>query len=229
MQNQTTHILITDDDPNLLATVGDILRVKGYEPVLTSTGADALMQVEQKRIQVALIDLRLEDMSGMAVMQGIKARSPETECILLTGHASQATAIEAMQLGAYGYFQKPFDVEQVLLSIRRVTEKQAMGDALKQSEAQYRLLADHMIDTVWLMDMNLKTTYISPSVEKMRGYTLDELQQLPLDQNLAPDSFQLAMEVFAAEMPRIMTDPTYSFQRTMNLEGGRHCLGGKQI
>ena len=73
-------------------------------------------------------------MSGLKILSAIKARSPETECILLTGHASQNTAIEAIQMGVYGYFQKPFDMEQVLLSIQRALEKSAAEKALRKSE-----------------------------------------------------------------------------------------------
>jgi len=101
---------------------------------------------------------------------------------------------------------------------RDITERKRADVALRQAEAQYRLLADHIKDTVWLMDMNLKTTYISPSVEKLRGYTLKELEQLPLDQQLAPASFQLAMDAFSEEMLKVMADPAYFILRVLELE-----------
>jgi PAS domain S-box-containing protein len=75
-----------------------------------------------------------------------------------------------------------------------------------------------MKDTIWLMDMNLKTTYISPSVEKLRGYALEELQQLPLNQQLTPASFQLAMDAFSEEIPKVMADSIYFISRTLELE-----------
>lgn len=68
------------------------------------------------------------------------------------------------------------------------------------------------------MDMNLKTTYIIPSVEKLRGFSLTELQQLPLEQHLTPASFQLAMNTLAVEMPKVVADSTYSFSRALELE-----------
>ena len=74
--------------------------------------------------------------------------------------------------------------------IRDITERKQTEELLKQSEAQYRLLADHMKDQVWIMDLDLKVTYISPSVEKLLGYTLDELKQLPLDKLLPATSLQ---------------------------------------
>ncbi len=77
-----------------------------------------------------------------------------------------------------------------------VTERQQASEALRASGAQYRLLADHMTDTVWLMDMDLRFIYISPSVTRLRGYTLDELNALPLDRQMPPDSFDRAMGHF---------------------------------
>ena len=81
---------------------------------------------------VALIDLKLEDMSGLEVMEKIKERSPDTECIVLTGYATQASAIEAVNLGAYGYVQKPYEIEQLLVTIRRAIEKREAQEALRE-------------------------------------------------------------------------------------------------
>ena len=93
MEPKILRILLVDDDPNLLATMSDILKVKGFEPIPVGTGAAALAQTEQQSIDVVLIDLQLGDMPGLDVLRGIKTRSPGTECILLTGHASQGSAI----------------------------------------------------------------------------------------------------------------------------------------
>ncbi len=99
-----------------------------------------------------------------------------------------------------------------------ITERKRAEEAMRASEAEYRLLADHMRDTVWLMDMNLKTTYCSPSVQKSRGYTVAEIEQMPLDQHLTPASLELMLETFGEEMARVQADPTYSFLRTLELE-----------
>lgn len=120
-----THIFIVDDDSGLRTTLAKILEARGYSPIAFEKGKEALERLKQEMPVVALIDLRLADTSGLELLEGIKASAPDTECILLTGYASQTSAIEAVNLGAYGYLQKPYDVDQLLVMIRRAVEKQA--------------------------------------------------------------------------------------------------------
>ena len=133
-------LLIVDDDSNLRKTLSDIFRVKGYAPIAVATGQVALDRVEEERPAVALVDLRLEDMSGLEVVREIKKCSPGTECILLTGYASQESAIEAVNLGAYSYVQKPYDIEQLLVTIRRAIEKREAVEALRRRNRELVLL-----------------------------------------------------------------------------------------
>ena len=197
MDNQLPRILILDDDTSLLVTLVDILKGKGYEPISVQTGAAALEKVEQISIDVALIDLRLGDISGLEALKGIKTRCPKAECILMTGYASQSSAIEAIQLGAYGFFQKPFDMEELLLSIYRALEKHSTEEALRQSEAQYRLLANNISDVIWTLDLETGCfTYISPSVERLRGFTVEEVLAQDLSLAFTPASLETIQKVF---------------------------------
>ncbi len=91
-------------------------------------------------------------------------------------------------------------------------------EALREREAQYRLLSEHTTDSVWLMDMDLKTTYHSPSISKIRGFTAQEIMELPLAQNLTPESLKLASALFLEELPRVVADPDYNPILTLELE-----------
>ena len=102
---------------------------------------------------------------------------------------------------------------------RDITERKLAQIALEKSEAQYRLLADHMKDQVWLMDLNLKVTYVSPSVEKLLGYTFEEFQTIPLKRLLIAESFPEVMNLFSNEMPTALASPLdYVFDRSVELE-----------
>ncbi|MDD5344697.1 MAG: PAS domain S-box protein, partial [Smithella sp.] len=102
---------------------------------------------------------------------------------------------------------KPVGVRGAIVDI---TEHKRSEELLKKSEEKYRLLADHMKDQVWLMDLDLKWTYISPSMEKLLGYTLEELIQLPLDKLLTATSLQKAMEHFSIQMSKALPISTSS-------------------
>jgi PAS domain S-box-containing protein len=110
-------------------------------------------------------------------------------------------------------------VEGIVLNYHDVTEQKQAEDLLKKNEAKYRLLADHMKDQVWLMDLNLHATYISPSVEKLLGYTLEEIDALPLDKILTASSLQKGNDFLSAEISKALaTPPTYSLKQLMELE-----------
>lgn len=169
-----TSILIVDDDPNFRKTLSGILRTRGYAPLAAATGKAALDRVKEEMPAVALIDLRLEDMSGLEVMGKIKERCPGTECIALTGYASQASAIEAVNLGAYSYEQKPCDMEQLLVTIRRAVEKREAAEALRESEDRYRSFVQNFHGIAFRGDMNFVPMFFNGAVEAITGYTEDE-------------------------------------------------------
>ena len=167
-------IFIVDDDAGLRRTLSDTLRDKGYAPIAAATGKVALDRIQEEMPAVALIDLMLEDMSGLEVMKEIKKCSPGTECIVLTGYASQASAIEAVNLGAYSYVQKPYDVDQLLVTIRRATEKREAQEALQESEARFRMVTEGALVGVYIIQDHT-FRYVNPALAQVFGYGTDEL------------------------------------------------------
>ena len=178
-------ILIVEDDPKTRKTLSDILKAKGYSPMTADSGRDALSKLKEAIPVVALIDLKLEDMSGLKVMKEIKERSPGTECIIITGYASRASAIEAVNTGAYAYIEKPYDMEQLLLAIRRAIEKREADEALRESEKKYRSLITNIPDVTWTTDDKFKTSFVSPNAENVFGYTQEEIYEG--DNNVFPE------------------------------------------
>lgn len=129
-------VLIIDDDPNLRKTLSDILRTKGYDVVSAKDGAEGIGLLQERPVDIALIDLRLPDMSGIEVLAEVKKRSPSTDAIILTGNATLDSAIEATNRGAFSYLQKPYDIDQLLLHLKRAMEKRASEEEIIRQSSE---------------------------------------------------------------------------------------------
>jgi diguanylate cyclase (GGDEF)-like protein len=160
---QKIQILIVDDDPNLRKTLADILRVKGYEPSVATGGAEAIAAAEHEKFSLALIDLMLPDMPGLDVMARIKAISPLTETIILTGNASLDSAIEATGQGAFSYLLKPYQMDDLLLNIRHGVEHQQAQEEIRRLASFPRLTPIPEIE----VNSSGEVTYANPAAEKL--------------------------------------------------------------
>lgn len=173
----TQNILIIDDDHNLRNTLVDILELRGFKSTAVGSGKQALECANNEVFQIALIDLRLEDMPGLEVLKAIKEISPDTECIIMTGYASAETAIQAVNLGAYSYVQKPYDIDQLILTIDRAREKSLSRQALNESEERYRQLYEGAIDGILVTDLKGRILEYNAAFLKILHYTPQELQE----------------------------------------------------
>lgn len=163
-------ILIVDDDPGLLKTLSDILAARGYRVNAVETGREALDFLAGEAPEVALIDLKLREGSGLDVLRHVRSRPSHTQCIVLTGVGTRETAIEAVNLGAYGFIQKPYDPEQLLLTIQRAIEKSQYERALKRSEQQYRRLFDEIPIGLFQRTLDGKLVDVNRAMVEMLGY-----------------------------------------------------------
>ncbi|MFM8322835.1 MAG: response regulator [Chloroflexota bacterium] len=177
-------ILVTDDDPLLRKTLGSILEFKGFTPIEVGTGREALQHAAQRPFAVALIDLRLDDMPGLELLRAIKRFSPDTECIMLTGYASQESAIEAMNQGAFSYMQKPYDIEQLLVTIQRALERGITRHALHKSEDIFRSFLEQSSDAIILADEQGAILQWSQGAEKLFGRCREDVLGRQLEQVL---------------------------------------------
>jgi two-component system cell cycle sensor histidine kinase/response regulator CckA len=92
------------------------------------------------------------------------------------------------------------DRDYVLSVVRDITQRKQAEEALRESEQKYRFITEKMADAVWLMDMDFKPTFISPSVTRILGYTPEEIQVLSLNEVLTPESLEFAMKTIATEL-----------------------------
>lgn len=110
-------------------------------------------------------------------------------------------------------------VEAVIINLHDITARQRAEDTLKKIEKRYRLLAEHMKDQLWIMDLNLNLSYATPSVERLLGYTFEELKKITLNKLLTAESFTKAMDFYAREMSIALAAPSgYLLERPLELE-----------
>jgi PAS domain S-box-containing protein len=121
-------VLVVDDEAGFAATLSDILTTKGYRAVIAESGHAAMEIVQHEPVDLALVDLRLPDMSGVDVLARLRESSPRTEVIILTGNASLETAVRALNSGAFGYLEKPYDIDRLFLLIEHALARRARRD-----------------------------------------------------------------------------------------------------
>lgn len=192
-------ILVVDDDADFRRTLCDLLSARGFSPSAVADGHAAIGAVAEDPPCVAVIDLRLQDMSGLEVKRSIKEDPSDTECILLTGYASQESAIEALNLGAYSYLQKPYDVDQLMLQIQRASERWEARRALRASEERYREIVNRAEDIIYTHDDAGNFTSVNPAAASIYGHTVEEMLQLNIADIVAPEYLHLAYQKTRAE------------------------------
>ena len=106
-------ILIIDDDKDTLETLRDVLQEKGYWIETAKTGKEAIMTAREWFFDIALIDLKLPDMSGITVLKIFQLKYPHMIKIMITGHTELQNTVDAMNVGANAYIMKPIDHERL--------------------------------------------------------------------------------------------------------------------
>ena len=120
-------VLVVDDKANMLKLFAKIL-ADGYELSTAADGASALSLVATQDFDVVVTDLRMPGADGFEVLKAVKARSPSTEVVMMTGYATVGDAVRAMKIGAYDYLEKPFDPDGAALAVARAAERKRLRD-----------------------------------------------------------------------------------------------------
>jgi DNA-binding NtrC family response regulator len=121
--HKSLRILFVDDEKPLQELMRAELPRLGHEVTVCPDGKAAIKALEKSTFDAAILDLRMPGMTGIEVLEQLKAISPDTEAIVMTGHASMETAIDAMRLGSFDYITKPCKLTEIEAVLRRVTEK----------------------------------------------------------------------------------------------------------
>ncbi len=127
-------ILIVDDETSLVNSLGFALRAEGYAVASAGTGEAGLLAAQASPPSLVLLDLRLPDGSGLDFLDRLRAALPDVPVVMISAHGDTRAAVQAVKRGAVDYLTKPFDLDDLLVTLRAALERQRMA----QEIARYR-------------------------------------------------------------------------------------------
>ncbi len=149
-------ILIVDNEPALARAMFESLDRVGYRCTLATSGLEGKKKLEQNTYDIVVTDMVMNDFDGMQVLALAKQLLPESEVIMITGHATVLKAVEAMRQGAFNFLEKPVTPNQ----LRTITEKAAQAVSLRQTNVELRRRLDEKFGFEGLV-------YSSPSMQHL--------------------------------------------------------------
>ncbi len=246
------NIILTIGNDNTVQALVNALQQQGLEIITVSYSA-GVQRARSTSPDLILLDIIANTAIGFETLLQLQKDklTQNTPVILLTASADTENKVKGLEMGAASYLSAPFQVENVSACIeqnlahirlkdalkeknaqleREIAKRKLVEDRLRESEERYRLLADNATDVIWTMDMNLRFTYISPSVELHRGYTPEEAMALSLEQTLPPDSLAKVTKIFAQALQNAKNmTPEALRAATSTVEIENYCKNGSTI
>jgi len=130
-------VLVIDDRENMLRMMRELLQER-FEVITCRSGPEGLEVFRQSLPDLVVTDVRMPDVSGMDVLRAVKKHSPDTEVVLMTAYGEIGQAVEAVKAGAYHYVLKPFEPEEMLLTLEKALERKRLRErtAVLQREVE---------------------------------------------------------------------------------------------
>ena len=140
MEKIEGRILLVDDEEQFLKVLSERLEVRGLKVNSVTSGEDALARVEEQNFDVIVVDLAMPGIDGIETLRRLKEKDPDSEIIMLTGHGTVHSGIEAMKLGAEDFLEKPVDIGELLERIGEAKDKRLLVLEKKSQDAIKKIL-----------------------------------------------------------------------------------------
>jgi two-component system nitrogen regulation response regulator NtrX len=139
-------ILIVDDEPGIRQSLRGVFEDEGLSTETVSTGEECLKKIEQDSYDLVLLDIWLPGIDGLDTLRKVREKAPHTHVIMISGHATIATAVTATKLGAYDFIEKPLSLEHTLLTVRNALSHRRLEQAnnllRSQLEARFNIVGE---------------------------------------------------------------------------------------
>lgn len=146
MDASKPNILVVDDEMGPRESLKMILNPY-YNVLVADRGAQAIEMLKEHPVDLVTLDLKMPGLTGINVLEKVKAHDPDIEAIIITGYGSLDTAIEGLRLGAFDYISKPFDVNHILSLVRRGLERRTAKAKLRQVKSDFLSNVSHELRT----------------------------------------------------------------------------------
>ena len=166
MTESENRILIVDDEESMRRFLSILLEKEGYQVSLASSGEEALQQLKERSFGLLITDLKMPGMNGVELLEHVTTSDPTLPVVILTAFASDASAVEAMEKGAYQYLEKKAKNDEIVLvvknalSMRRIqSENQLLKSQIKRTHTERRIIgkADSMQKVFAMVDKVAQT------------------------------------------------------------------------
>lgn len=178
MSGVAASVLVIDDEKEMRNSLNVLLIHSGFSTVAASSVEDGLDALGRNFFDVVVTDYFLPDGTGSDIMKYCREYCPKTRVIVMTGHASVETAVEALRQGAFDYVIKPFDFDLLFHAIQRALEHISMMDEIALAKERYRALIEDMNEG-YLIVRDGHVHYANAKMADILNCRLDELVQMP--------------------------------------------------
>jgi DNA-binding NtrC family response regulator len=121
-------VLLADDERSIAITLADDLKRAGHKVRVVHDGVAAQAAAAEEPFDVLVTDIQMPGLSGLKLLEAVKARTPATEVVVITGYATIESAVEAIRKGAFDYIRKPFENEEILVALQKIEEIRRLKD-----------------------------------------------------------------------------------------------------
>ncbi len=223
-QEPAVRILIVDDDASLRATFTQVLAKPGRNFDACGTVADGIESLSSRAYDLILLDNRLPDGTGLAVLDWLVEHSREEVVIIISGENDVDSVIGALRRGADDYVRKPYHIAQLQRAVESALHKaalekvnRAMEQRLKASERLHRYLVESSPDLIFTLDAEGRFSYINPRVKQLLGFERGTLIRRPFTTLVMPEDVDRICSLLS--LPSTM--PGESFNVELRLRRNR--------
>lgn len=220
-------ILLVDDEQRMLDSLQQLLQLYNFEADVALGGRAAIERLEAVSYDLVLLDLRMPDLSGHAVLAHIAERQLPLLSVVVSGETSVDDVSKALRLGAYDYLKKPYVPDELIATVKNAINKKRLEDAnrvmsvrLNRSEKLHRFIVNNSPDIIYILDESGCISFLNSRIEALLGFRREELLGRPVLALVEKEDLEKAAYFF--EQPALPSEGGRTIELALKTrDGGR--------